>query len=110
MLNFAAHPDTVQARVHREIDNVVGRDRLPTWEDRKQMPYTLACVWEMERWKTAPTLGISRMMTYLTSSLKTAPRVGAVEETSICWRFPSSQLKIDRTSSFGSVDIQSQVS
>ncbi|KAH6926337.1 hypothetical protein HPB50_017325 [Hyalomma asiaticum] len=60
MLNFAAHPDTVQARVQREIDNVVGRERLPTWEDRKQMPYTLACVWEMERWKTAP-LGILRM-------------------------------------------------
>ncbi|KAH6925193.1 hypothetical protein HPB50_001552 [Hyalomma asiaticum] len=60
MLNFAKNPDTVQARVQREIEEVVGQERLPTWEDRKKMPYTLACVWEMDRWKTVTPLGVAR--------------------------------------------------
>ncbi|KAL1486009.1 hypothetical protein MTO96_031577 [Rhipicephalus appendiculatus] len=60
MINFAKNPDTVQARVQREIDEVVGQERLPTWDDRKQMPYTLACVWEVERWKTGAPLGVAR--------------------------------------------------
>ncbi|KAL1484021.1 hypothetical protein MTO96_032816 [Rhipicephalus appendiculatus] len=60
MINFAKNSDTVQARVQREIDEVVGQERMPTWEDRKQMPYTLACVWEVERWKTGAPLGVAR--------------------------------------------------
>ncbi|KAH6926447.1 hypothetical protein HPB50_018707 [Hyalomma asiaticum] len=60
MLNFARNPDTVQARVQREIDEVVGDQRLPTWEDRKQMPYTVACIWELFRWRTVAPLGVSR--------------------------------------------------
>lgn len=57
---FAKFPDTIQARIQREIDEVVGPDRSPTWEDRKQLPYTLACIWEVERWKTATPLGLAR--------------------------------------------------
>ncbi|KAH6936742.1 hypothetical protein HPB50_021283 [Hyalomma asiaticum] len=60
MLNFANNPDTVQARVQREIDEVVGRERQPTWEDRNKMPYTMACIWEMYRWKTVSPLGVPR--------------------------------------------------
>ncbi|KAL1415362.1 hypothetical protein MTO96_029472 [Rhipicephalus appendiculatus] len=60
LLNFAKHPDTIQARVQREIDEVIGHERLPTWKDRKMMPYTLACVWEAERRHTAAPLGISK--------------------------------------------------
>ncbi|XP_049267024.1 vitamin D 25-hydroxylase-like [Rhipicephalus sanguineus] len=60
MINFAKNPDTVQARVQREIDEVVGHERRPTWEDRKRMPYTMASVWEVERWKTPSALGVAR--------------------------------------------------
>ncbi|KAL1448250.1 hypothetical protein MTO96_044113, partial [Rhipicephalus appendiculatus] len=60
MINFAKHPDTVQARVQREIDEVIGHERRPTWEDRKQMPYTMACVLEVERWKTPSAIGVAR--------------------------------------------------
>ncbi|KAH9378179.1 hypothetical protein HPB48_018880 [Haemaphysalis longicornis] len=60
LLVFAKHPDTIQARIQREIDEVVGSERRPTWEDRKQLPYTLACIWEVERWKTAAPLGLAR--------------------------------------------------
>ncbi|XP_049527104.1 cytochrome P450 2C31-like [Dermacentor silvarum] len=59
LLNFAAKPD-IQSRVQREIDEVVGADRRPRWEDRRRMPYTLACCWEIHRWKPAPPLGVPR--------------------------------------------------
>ncbi|XP_037576952.2 cytochrome P450 2C23-like [Dermacentor silvarum] len=59
LLNFAARQE-IQTRVQREIDEVVGTERLPTWEDRRRMPYTLACSWEIHRWKPAPPLGMPR--------------------------------------------------
>ncbi|KAH6926453.1 hypothetical protein HPB50_018713 [Hyalomma asiaticum] len=46
LINFAMHHDTLQVRAHCEIDDSVGRDRRPTWEDRKRMPFIQACVWE----------------------------------------------------------------
>ena len=49
-LAMTLYPEVV-ARAQEEIDRVVGRDRLPTVEDRKTMPYldalmkeTLRCV------------------------------------------------------------------
>ncbi|KAK8756861.1 hypothetical protein V5799_000435 [Amblyomma americanum] len=62
VLNFADKPDTVQARIRREIDEVVGRERQPAWEDRNKMPYTMACIWEMYRWKTVSPLGVPRSL------------------------------------------------
>ncbi|KAL3188676.1 hypothetical protein MRX96_022475 [Rhipicephalus microplus] len=59
-LNFADKQDTVQARVHKEIDQVVGKERQPKWEDRLRMPYTMACIWEMNRWKTVSPLAFLR--------------------------------------------------
>ncbi|XP_077563757.1 cytochrome P450 2F3-like isoform X1 [Haemaphysalis longicornis] len=60
MVKFAQEPDTIQAKVQQEIDQVIGRERKPTWEDRLRMPFTMACVWEMDRWKTAAPLGPAR--------------------------------------------------
>ncbi|XP_077536327.1 cytochrome P450 2C28-like [Haemaphysalis longicornis] len=61
LLLFAKHPDTIQAKIQREIDDVVGPERKPTWEDRKKMPYTHACTLEVERWKTSAPLGVPRV-------------------------------------------------
>ncbi|CAN7986558.1 unnamed protein product [Ixodes hexagonus] len=58
MLNCAQSVDTVQRRIQEEIDRVVGRERQPTWEDRHQMPYTVATIWEMYRCK--PTVNPPR--------------------------------------------------
>ncbi|XP_049527190.1 cytochrome P450 2C20 isoform X1 [Dermacentor silvarum] len=60
LFQFAQNVDTVQARVQREVDEAVGPHRQPTWEDRKQMPYTLACIWELFRWATAAVTGVPR--------------------------------------------------
>ncbi|KAH7986795.1 hypothetical protein HPB52_024724 [Rhipicephalus sanguineus] len=61
LANFAANPDTLQLRVQREIDDVLGPDREPTWEDRKRMPFTFACVVEAERCKASVPLGLPRL-------------------------------------------------
>ncbi|XP_077521262.1 cytochrome P450 2D10-like isoform X2 [Amblyomma americanum] len=50
MVLLGALRHRVQDRVQQEIDEVIGASRTPTWEDRKRMPFTMACIWEMERW------------------------------------------------------------
>ncbi|KAH9374973.1 hypothetical protein HPB48_019548 [Haemaphysalis longicornis] len=60
MVNFASNQNKIQDRVQKEIDEVIGQERWPTWEDRKSMPFTMACVWEMDRWSTTSVLGAAR--------------------------------------------------
>ncbi|CAN8032900.1 unnamed protein product [Ixodes persulcatus] len=60
LLNFAKNQDTLQARVHREIDEVIGRERRPAWDDRHLMPFTIATIWEMYRWRTNSPFGLPR--------------------------------------------------
>jgi cytochrome P450 len=39
----------VQSKIHEELDAVVGRDRLPNWEDAESLPYLQATLCEVER-------------------------------------------------------------
>ncbi|KAH6926474.1 hypothetical protein HPB50_018734 [Hyalomma asiaticum] len=57
---FAARPTEIQRRIQREIDAVIRQGKLPTWDERKRMPFTLACVWELERWKRTEPFGLPR--------------------------------------------------
>ncbi|XP_042146256.1 cytochrome P450 2U1 [Ixodes scapularis] len=47
----AQKQDAVQSRIQREIDDHIGCERQPTWEDSKKMHFTMASVFEILRWK-----------------------------------------------------------
>ncbi|GFT25381.1 cytochrome P450 2G1 [Nephila pilipes] len=59
LLVSAAYP-RVQMRIQTEIDEVIGPDRFPTWQDRLSMPFTEAAIAELMRWKTIVPLNIMR--------------------------------------------------
>lgn len=41
-----------------ELDRVVGRDRLPTWEDEAALPYIRSLIKELHRWAPIGSLGV----------------------------------------------------
>ncbi|KAF9050876.1 OrdA protein [Hymenopellis radicata] len=56
-LAMLLNPD-VQKRAQAEIDDVVGGDRLPTFNDREHLPYVNAVVTELLRWHNVAPLGV----------------------------------------------------
>ncbi|NP_001086113.1 cytochrome P450, family 2, subfamily C, polypeptide 8, gene 2 L homeolog precursor [Xenopus laevis] len=53
----------IQERVQKEIDQVVGSDRLPGIADRPQMPYTNAVIHEIQRFLDLAPLALPHMVT-----------------------------------------------
>ena len=51
------YPET-QARAHAELDAVVGRTRLPTFNDYPHLPYIRAMVKEVLRWRPIGPMGV----------------------------------------------------
>ncbi|TBU29144.1 cytochrome P450 [Dichomitus squalens] len=62
---FAAGIDTANAMrgVHEELDRVVGRNRLPTFDDQASLPYLDAFVKELNRWQTITPIGVPHALT-----------------------------------------------
>ncbi|KAA1473740.1 cytochrome P450 [Dentipellis sp. KUC8613] len=59
VLALFLHP-AVQRRAQQEIDRVVGRQRLPAFEDRDGLPYIEAVYREILRWKPVTPLSVFR--------------------------------------------------
>lgn len=55
MLAMTKWPE-IQQRAQAEIDTVVGRGRFPTFSDRAALPYTVALVKEVCRWRPVAPL------------------------------------------------------
>lgn len=53
---MSLHPE-VQRKAREEIDRVIGSSRLPTYDDRDQLPYIQAVVTEAWRWHPVAPMG-----------------------------------------------------
>lgn len=47
----------VQRKAQAEVDSIVGKDRLPSFQDRESLPYVEAVVKELYRWLPIVPLG-----------------------------------------------------
>lgn len=56
------HPG-VQQKAWEEIDRVVGGDRLPTLNDRENLPYVEAVLKEVFRWHPLVPMGLPHLVT-----------------------------------------------
>nr|AAS88582.1 PAH-inducible cytochrome P450 monooxygenase PC-PAH 3 [Phanerodontia chrysosporium] len=57
VLAMTMFPET-QAAAQEELDRVLGRKRLPDFDDRDSMPYLTAMVYELLRWHSVLPLGL----------------------------------------------------
>ena len=55
-LAMSLYPE-VQAKAQREIDQVIGTNRLPSYKDRSSLPYLTALIKEVLRWNPVAPLG-----------------------------------------------------
>ncbi len=53
----------VQQKAHDELDSVVGRTRLPNFEDRPNLPFVTAIFLESMRWRPVTPLGMLCLFT-----------------------------------------------
>ncbi|XP_038067063.1 steroid 17-alpha-hydroxylase/17,20 lyase-like [Patiria miniata] len=56
------HPEILE-RVTKEIDEVIGQDRLPSLSDRGSMPYTEATLMEVNRYGSVSVIGLPKSVT-----------------------------------------------
>jgi cytochrome P450 len=55
----------VQAKAQAEIDRVVGKNRLPDFDDRSALPYLDAVLRETLRWHPVFPMGLYTLLVFL---------------------------------------------
>ncbi|KAF8549254.1 cytochrome P450 [Imleria badia] len=63
MIMAAACYPEAQKRVQEELDMVVGKDRMPTWEDSESLPQVHAYILETLRWRPVTPIGFAHRAT-----------------------------------------------
>lgn len=58
----------VQKRAQAELDSVISRDRLPTYDDKPRLPYIEAISKELLRWHMVTPLGAGYLLLSTASS------------------------------------------
>nr|UJQ69847.1 cytochrome P450 18a1 [Diamesa zernyi] len=53
---LAKHPE-IQAKMQEELDQVVGKERMPFLDDMKNLPYSMAVVYEVYRYSSVAFMG-----------------------------------------------------
>jgi cytochrome P450 len=48
----------IQKKVQAELDSVIGRERLPNFEDRPNLPFIDAVCKEVTRWRPITPVGV----------------------------------------------------
>ncbi|OAG24292.1 cytochrome P450 [Alternaria alternata] len=57
VLSMVLFPEA-QKKAQEELDRVVGKDRLPTWEDEENLPYVRGVIKEVLRWRPVNKFGM----------------------------------------------------
>ena len=57
------HNPAASRKAQEELDRVVGRNRLPTFEDEPSLPYVGAFLKELNRWQPSVPLGVPHAVT-----------------------------------------------
>ena len=73
VLAMLHHPDVLH-QAQNQLDEVIGRERIPTFEDKDNLPYVQAIVRETLRWRPAVPTGLPHLATKV-SPKSTAPSV-----------------------------------
>jgi cytochrome P450 len=62
LLAMTLHPEKF-SKLQKELDDVVGDSRMPTFDDVPSLPYTRACVKETLRWRPVTAGGVPHKLT-----------------------------------------------